>query len=201
MTETHDSAFEAEDARLSPEAEPTPDEILEAAEEEAEAQALDAEFRDGEFSGGESSAGDGLAPGMEPGPDEADGAPEVAPEHVSLGSLEPEAAEPGGAGPEGTGVEGADDALLDDSRPRQEFGSETSDPLGAVDAFSAEETPAAEQGNRVGDEMVSDGGDDAETAQLDGDDLDVDAVADDGVLPVDTVDGLRQEADGFADEG
>src|SRR5699024_7710308 len=48
------------------------------------------------------------------------------------------------------------------------------------DEFNTDQSPAAEQGNRVGDEMVSEGDDDFEVSELDGDDLNVDALADDG---------------------
>lgn len=99
--------------------------------------------------------------------------------------------EPGSEGPEGTGIEGADDALLADT----EDADAPSDSLRAIDEFTSEETAAAEQGNRFGDEMVSEGDDDAEVAELDGDDLDVDALADDGVRGVDVIDGLPQESE------
>lgn len=59
--------------------------------------------------------------------------------------------EPGAEGPEGTGIEGADDALLD--------AGSRDDELDAPDVsaeFSADSATAADQGNRPGDEMVSD---------------------------------------------
>lgn len=82
--------------------------------------------------------------------------------------------EPGAEGPEGTGIEGADDALIEDAGWEDE--TEAPD---ISDEFSTDPVAAAEQGNRPGDEMVSEGDDDAEVAELDGDDLDVDALSDD----------------------
>lgn len=94
---------------------------------------------------------------------------------------DPEAAaspvvEPGADGPEGTGTEGADDALLDDADWDDELDSPD-----LPDEFSADSTTAAELGNRDGDEMVSEDDDEAEVAELAGDDLDIDALAEDNV--------------------
>ncbi|SMX74599.1 hypothetical protein [Brevibacterium antiquum] len=82
--------------------------------------------------------------------------------------------EPGADGPEGTGIEGADDALLEDSGEDDEL-----DAPDISGEFSTDSTTAAELGNRPGDEMVSDDEDEAEVAELAGDDLDVDALAGD----------------------
>ncbi|WP_193071667.1 hypothetical protein [Brevibacterium sp. FME37] len=86
------------------------------------------------------------------------------------------AVEPGAEGPEGIGIEGADDELLD--AQGLESGNGTPD---IPEEFSTDASPAAEQGNRRSDHMISEYQDDAEVAQLAGDDLDVDALADDGV--------------------
>ena len=59
--------------------------------------------------------------------------------------------EPGAEGPEGTGIEGADDALVDEAGWEDE-----NEAPGLSDEFNTDQSPAAEQGNRVGDEMVSD---------------------------------------------
>lgn len=84
------------------------------------------------------------------------------------------AVEPGAEGPEGTGIEGADDELLD--AQGLESGNDAPD---IPDEFSTDSSPAAEQGNRRSDHMISEDQDDAEVTQLAGDDLDVDALADD----------------------
>ncbi|MBM6591374.1 hypothetical protein [Brevibacterium sp. RIT 803] len=84
--------------------------------------------------------------------------------------------EPGAEGPEGTGIEGADNELLD--AKDMESGNAAPD---IPDEFSTDSSPAAEQGNRRSDHMVSEDHDDAEVAELSGDDLDVDALADDGI--------------------
>lgn len=98
--------------------------------------------------------------------------------------------EPGAEGPEGTGIEGADDALIDDAG----WDDENEAP-GLSDEFNTDQSPAAEQGNRVGDEMVSDDDDEFEVAELDGDDLNVDALADDGTEEVSVIDGMPEVID------
>lgn len=98
--------------------------------------------------------------------------------------------EPGAEGPEGTGIEGADDVLLEDAGWENE--NEAPD---LSDEFNTDQSPAAEQGNRVGDEMVSDDDDDFEVAELDGDDLNVDALADDGTEEVSVIDGMPEVID------
>ncbi|WP_210604701.1 hypothetical protein [Brevibacterium oceani] len=103
--------------------------------------------------------------------------------------------EPGADGPEGTGVEGADDVLVDDAGWEDE--NEAPD---LSDEFNTDQSPAAEQGNRVGDEMVSEGDDDFEVAELDGDDLDVDALADDGTEEVSVIDGMPEVIDDSYEE-
>ncbi|MCG7310675.1 hypothetical protein [Brachybacterium sp. ACRRE] len=82
--------------------------------------------------------------------------------------------EPGAEGPEGTGVEGADD-ILEEERDRDAEDDSFYDsdyPSGLGEDDSA----AAEQGNRDGDEMVSEGDDAEEVSELDGDTEDVDAL-------------------------
>ena len=103
--------------------------------------------------------------------------------------------EPGAEGPEGTGVEGADDALVDDAGWEDE-----NEAPGLSDEFNTDQSPAAEQGNRVGDEMVSEGDDDFEVAELDGDDLNVDALADDGTEEVSVIDGMPEVIDDSYEE-
>lgn len=103
--------------------------------------------------------------------------------------------EPGADGPEGTGIEGADDVLVDDAGWEDE--NEAPD---LSDEFNTDQSPAAEQGNRVGDEMVSEGDDDFEVAELDGDDLDVDALADDGTEEVSVIDGMPEVIDDSYEE-
>lgn len=98
--------------------------------------------------------------------------------------------EPGAEGPVGTGIEGADDALLTDDGD-----DSTEDAADIADDFNSDDSTAAEQGNRVGDEMVSEGDDDNEIAELDGDTRDVDALADDGIEEVSRVDGLDEAID------
>lgn len=105
------------------------------------------------------------------------------------------AVEPGADGPEGTGVEGADDALIEGAGWEDE--NEAPD---LSDEFNTDQSPAAEQGNRVGDEMVSEGDDDFEVAELDGDDLDVDALADDGIEEVSVIDGMPEVIDDSYEE-
>lgn len=82
--------------------------------------------------------------------------------------------EPGAEGAYGTGIEGADQ-ILEEERVRNE-GTEAEEWGDFEDADGRDDSAAAEQGNRDEDEMVS-GGDSRETAELGGDDLDVDAVA------------------------
>ena len=98
--------------------------------------------------------------------------------------------EPGAEGPEGTGIEGADDALVDEAGWEDE-----NEAPGLSDEFNTDQSPAAEQGNRVGDEMVSDDDDEFEVAELDGDDLNVDALADDGTEEVSVIDGMPEVID------
>lgn len=103
--------------------------------------------------------------------------------------------EPGSEGPAGTGIEGADDGLgetSDDAGPIRDASGYASD-------HSEDLQSAAEQGNRAGDEMTSADLDDAEATDLAGDDLGVDALADDDTERVDSVDGLRT-VDGEPDE-
>ena len=98
--------------------------------------------------------------------------------------------EPGAEGPEGTGIEGADDALIDDA------GWDDEQDAPALDGdLDTDPITAAEQGNREGDEMVSEGDAASEVAELSGDDLDVDALADDGVEEVDVIDGMPETID------
>ncbi|RBP62815.1 hypothetical protein DFO66_11381 [Brevibacterium sanguinis] len=104
--------------------------------------------------------------------------------------------EPGAEGPVGTGVEGADDALLEDTDwdqgDREMFDDNAPE---MPTELSMDETPAAEQGNRVGDEMAAEGLDDAEVAELSGDDANIEALADDGVEQVDVIDGMPEVID------
>lgn len=111
----------------------------------------------------------------------------------------------GSAGPLGTGVEGADDALEDD---RLHDGEDGLDAFGTLeDGQGVDDSPAAEQGNRDGDEMVAEGEDGDEVSQLDGDDEDVDvigdpledanaAVATDGMDDPDVAGGITGDLDG-----
>ena len=55
-------------------------------------------------------------------------------------------------------------------------------------------------GNRPGDEMVTADEDEDEVAELAGDDLDVDALADDGVEEVAVIDGMPEVIDDNYDE-
>ena len=98
--------------------------------------------------------------------------------------------EPGAEGPEGTGIEVADDALVDEAGWEDE-----NEAPGLSDEFNTDQSPAAEQGNRLGDEMVSDDDDEFEVAELDGDDLNVDALADDGTEEVSVIDGMPEVID------
>ncbi len=104
--------------------------------------------------------------------------------------------EPGAEGPVGTGIEGADDALLEDTDSAEGDPEMIDDNApGVPDELSVDETSAAEQGNRDGDEMTSDGEDEAEVAELAGDDLNVDALADDDIEDVDVIDGMPEVID------
>ncbi|MGO2038180.1 MAG: hypothetical protein ACTH2U_17025 [Brevibacterium sp.] len=115
-----------------------------------------------------------------------------------LDSLDEEAdpfVEPGAEGPEGTGIEGADDELI------EEAGWDDENDAPALDGeLDTDPVAAAEQGNRPGDEMVSEDDDDAEVAELSGDDLDVDALADDGIEEVADIDGTPEVIDDNYDE-
>ena len=97
------------------------------------------------------------------------------------------AVEPGAEGPPGTGTEGADDVLVDST----DDAGYIRDASGGGSDYAEDLQSAAEQGNRAGDEMASTNLDDDEVADLDGDELSVDALADDGTERVETVDGLR----------
>lgn len=103
--------------------------------------------------------------------------------------------EPGAEGPVGSGIEGADDALIDEAGWDDE-----ADAPGLDREFDTDPVTAAEQGNRTGDEMVSDGDDDFEVDELTGDRLDVDALADDGVDSVEVIDGMPEVIDDDFDE-
>lgn len=103
--------------------------------------------------------------------------------------------EPRAEGPTGTGIEGAEDGLGD---PSDDAGP-IRDASGYASDSSEDLQSAAEQGNRSGDEMTSTDLDGAEATDLAGDDLDVDALADDDTERVDSVDGLRT-VDGEPDE-
>lgn len=79
------------------------------------------------------------------------------------------------SGPDG--VDGADDVLEQD---RERDADETSDDAADYPAgFGDDDVAAAEQGNRDGDEMVSEGDDAAEVAELSGDTEDIDAIGTD----------------------
>ena len=104
--------------------------------------------------------------------------------------------EPGAEGPEGTGIEGADDALIEDA------GLDDENDAPDIDGeFDTDPIAAAEQGNRPGDEMVTDDEDSAEVAELSGDDLDVDALADDNIEEVAVIDGMPEVIDDNYNEG
>src|SRR5699024_5421644 len=96
---------------------------------------------------------------------------------------------------EGTGVEGAGDVLLEEADQDDE-----NDEPGLSDEFNTDHSPAAEQGTRVGDEMVSEGDDDFDVSELDGDDLNVDALADDGTEEVSVIDGMPEVIDDSYEE-
>src|SRR5699024_7838759 len=103
--------------------------------------------------------------------------------------------EPGAHGPEGTGVEGADDVLLEEADQDDE-----NDEPDLSDEFNTDQSPAAEQGNRDSDEMVSEGDDDSEVSDLDADDHNVDALADDVTEAVSVLHGLPQLIDDSYEE-
>lgn len=103
--------------------------------------------------------------------------------------------EPGAEGPPGSGVEGADDLLVD---PEDDAG-EIRDASGSASDLSNDLQAAAEQGHRVGDEMAAQGDDPSQVADLSGDELNIDALADDGAERVDDVDGLPR-VDGEPDD-
>lgn len=94
--------------------------------------------------------------------------------------------EPGSEGPPGSGVEGADDVLVD---PDDDAG-EIADASGSASDMSNDLQAAAEQGHRVGDDMVSQGDDPSQVEDLSGDALNIDALADDGAERIEEVDGL-----------
>lgn len=75
-----------------------------------------------------------------------------------------------------TTTESIDDRLEED-RPRSEEQRDEDAPDYPSD-LGEDESTAAEQGNREGDEMVSEGDDDQEVTELDGDDEDIDALRD-----------------------
>lgn len=82
--------------------------------------------------------------------------------------------EPGAEGPIGQGVEGAD-TILEEERPHDlEDGLDRYGDLEGTD--NVDDSTAAEQGNREGDEMVSEGDDPDEVAELGVDDQDIDVV-------------------------
>lgn len=103
--------------------------------------------------------------------------------------------EPGAEGPPGSGVEGADDVLVEST----DDAGEIRDASGSASDLANDLQPAAEQGHRVGDEMVGHGDDPSEVEDLSGDEQNVDALADDGAERVDDVDGLPR-VDGEPDD-
>lgn len=82
--------------------------------------------------------------------------------------------QPGAEGPVGTGTEGADDALEADRASDAE--RDALDMADYDDEFGQDEAAAGEQGNRDGDEMVSEGDDASEVTELTGNDDDIDAI-------------------------
>lgn len=108
--------------------------------------------------------------------------------------------EPGAEGPAGTGVEGADAAFELERREDENAQDRSYEAPDFPDELGEDLTPAAEQGNRDGDEMVAEGQDEADVAELSGDTLQVDALEDDGITPVADDDGLPQVADSFSEE-
>lgn len=95
--------------------------------------------------------------------------------------------EPGATGPLGTGTEGLDDVL---EAEREHDGEDGLEAFGTVDdGVGVDDVAAGEQGNREGDEMVSEGDDAREVAELAGDDEDIDAIGEiDEPLPRDALD-------------
>lgn len=108
--------------------------------------------------------------------------------------------EPGAEGPAGTGVEGADAAFELERREEETAQDRSDEAPDFPDELGEDLTPAAEQGNRDGDEMVAAGQDDAEVAELSGDLRDVDALEDDGITPLADDDGLPQVSDSFSEQ-
>jgi hypothetical protein len=82
--------------------------------------------------------------------------------------------EPGAEAPEGSGIEGADE-ILEEERDRDAEDDSFEDPDYPSD-LGEDQSTAAEQGNRDGDEMVSEGDDVQEVSELDGDAEDIDTV-------------------------
>lgn len=93
--------------------------------------------------------------------------------------------EPGAEGPAGSGVEGADDIL---EAEREHADGEDRFDMDLTDELGEDDSAAAEQGNRDGDEMVSEGDDPEEVSELDGDTEDVDALG--GVTEDEAADGV-----------
>lgn len=87
---------------------------------------------------------------------------------------EGEDVEPGAEGEFGTGVESADQ-ILEDERVHAE-GDQLEEFGDFADRYGADDTAAAEQGNRDEDQMVAEGEDYREVAQLGGDDRDIDVI-------------------------
>lgn len=82
---------------------------------------------------------------------------------------------PGAEGRYGSGIEGADQ-ILEEERVRAD-GTQGQEWGDFEDQDGQDDSAAAEQGNRDEDEMVSEGDDAREVAELGGDDWDVDAVS------------------------
>lgn len=77
------------------------------------------------------------------------------------------ATEPGAEAPAGSGIEGADD-ILETDRDRDRDPEDASDDAADLpDELAEDEITAAEQGNREGDEMISEGDDLEEEIELD----------------------------------
>jgi hypothetical protein len=93
--------------------------------------------------------------------------------------------EPGAEAPEGSGIEGADDIL---EAERESAEGEDSFDVDLTDELGEDDSAAAEQGNRDGDEMVSEGDDPEEVSELDGDTEDVDALG--GIDEDEAADGV-----------
>lgn len=107
------------------------------------------------------------------------------------------ATEPGAEGPPGTGTEGADDVLEAERAEDRDPLEETEDSADYHGVFSEDLSTAAEQGNREGDEMVGEGHDNNQVADLAGDVLEVDARMEDGIEPVRDEDGISRVTDEF----